>query len=65
MYKLREVSRGNYDDRGYSNEETIANLAITKAAEINNVLTYTYGYDDDRFHHIFQGGQSSALCIWS
>ena len=49
MYRLREVSRGNYDDRGYSNEETIANLAITKAAEINNVLTYTYGYDDDRF----------------
>ena len=49
MYKLREVSRGNYDDRGYSNEETIANLAITKAAEINNILTYTYGFDDDRF----------------
>ena len=49
MYRLREVKRGTYDDRGYSNEETIANLAITKAAEINNVLTYTYGYDDDRF----------------
>ena len=47
MYRLREVKRGTYDDRGYSNEETIANLAITKAAEINNVLTYTYGYDDD------------------
>lgn len=49
MYVLREVSRGNYDDRGYSNEETIANLAISKPAEINNALTYTYGFDDDRF----------------
>ena len=49
MYKLREVSRGNYDDRGYSNEETIANLMLQKPAEINNILTYTYGMDDDRF----------------
>lgn len=30
MYKLREVSRGNYDDRGYSNEETIAHLMLSK-----------------------------------
>ena len=61
MYRLREVSRGNYDDRGYSNEETIANLAITKAAEINNVLTYTYGYDDDRFPLTFlTEGQGNA-----
>ena len=61
MYRLREVSRGNYDDRGYSNEETIANLAITKAAEINNVLTYTYGYDDDRFPLTFlTEGQGSV-----
>ena len=49
MYKLREVSRGNYDDRGYSNEETIAHLALSKPAEINSILTYTYGMDDDRF----------------
>ena len=49
MYKLKEVSRGNYDDRGYSNEETIANLMLQRPAEINNVLTYTYGMDDDRF----------------
>lgn len=49
MYKLREVSRGNYDDRGYSNEETIAHLMLSKPEEINNVLTYTYGMDDDRF----------------
>ena len=49
MYKLREVSRGNYDDRGYSNEETIAHLMLAKPEEINNVLTYTYGMDDDRF----------------
>lgn len=49
MYKLREVSRGRYDDRGYSNEATIANLMAEKPAEINSILTYTYGMDDDRF----------------
>lgn len=42
MYKLREVSRTNYDDRGYSNEETIAHLMLSKPEEINNTLTYTY-----------------------
>ena len=60
MYKLREVSCGNYDDRGYSNEETIAHLMLAKPEEINNVLTYTYGMDDDRFPLTFltegQGG---------
>ena len=49
MYKLREVSRGRYDDRGYSNEATIANLMQQHPEEINNILTYTYGMDDDRF----------------
>lgn len=49
MYKLREVSRGRFDDRGFSNEATIANLMREKPAEINNILTYTYGMDDDRF----------------
>ena len=61
MYKLREVSRGNYDDRGYSNEETIAHLMLTKPEEINNILTYTYGMDDDRFPLTFlTEGQGSA-----
>lgn len=61
MYKLREVSRGRYDDRGYSNEETIANLMLEKPAEINNVLTYTYGMDDDRFPLTFlTEGQGTA-----
>ena len=61
MYKLREVSRGNFDDRGYSNEETIAHLALTHPAEINNVLTYTYGMDDDRFPLTFlTEGQGAA-----
>ena len=61
MYKLREVSRGNYDDRGYSNEETIAHLMLAKPEEINNVLTYTYGMDDDRFPLTFlTEGQGSA-----
>lgn len=48
-YKLREVSRGNYDDRGYSNEETIAHLMLERPEEINATLTYTFGMDDDRF----------------
>lgn len=61
MYKLREVERGNYDDRGYSNEETIAHLKLTNPAEINNILTYTYGMDDDRFPLTFlTEGQGSA-----
>ena len=61
MYKLREVSRGDYDDRGYSNEETIAHLMLAKPEEINNVLTYTYGMDDDRFPLTFlTEGQGSA-----
>lgn len=41
MYAIREVQRGNYDDRGYSNEETIAHLMLTKPSEINSMLTYT------------------------
>ena len=49
MYALREVQRGNYDDRGYSNEETIAHLMLSKPSEINSTLTYTFGMDDDRF----------------
>lgn len=61
MYKLREVSRGNYDDRGYSNEETIAHLMLSKPEEINNTLTYTYGMDDDRFPLTFlTEGQGNA-----
>ncbi len=64
MYKLREVSRGNFDDRGYSNEETIAHLALTHPEEINNTLTYTYGMDDDRFPLTFlTEGQGSAGVI--
>ena len=61
MYKLREISRGNYDDRGYSNEETIANLMLSKPAEINQILTYTFGMDDDRFPlTVLTEGQGSA-----
>lgn len=61
MYKLREVSRGNYDDRGYSNEETIAHLMLSKPEEISTTLTYTYGMDDDRFPLTFlTEGQGAA-----
>lgn len=61
MYKLREVERGRYDDRGYSNEQSLAALMLQKPEEINNFLTYTYGMDDDRFPLTFlTEGQGAA-----
>lgn len=61
MYKLRELSRGRFDDRGYTNEESIANLQLQKPAEISRILTYTYGMDDDRFPLTFlTEGQGST-----
>lgn len=49
MYKMRVIEQGKYDDRGYSNEESIANLNLTQPAELNTFLTYNFGMDDDRF----------------
>ena len=49
MYKMRKISSGRYEDRGYSNEESIAYLQLQKPVEINSFLTYNYGMDDDRF----------------
>lgn len=61
MYKLREVQRGVYDTRGYSNESSLAALMIQKPEEINNYLTYTYGQEDDRFPLTFlTEGQGAA-----
>lgn len=61
MYKLREVERGRYEDRGYSNEQSLAALMLQKPEEINNFLTYTYGMDDDRFPLTFlTEGQGAA-----
>lgn len=61
MYKLREVQRGVYDTRGYSNEASLAALMIQKPEEINNFLTYTYGVEDDRFPLTFlTEGQGAA-----
>ena len=31
--------QGKYDDRGYSNEESISYLQLTKPVEINSFLT--------------------------
>ena len=41
MYKLREVDRGRYDDRGYSNEETIANLKKNSKSSKPIAIAYT------------------------
>ena len=55
------VERGKYDDRGYSNEETIANLMLQDPEKISMILTYTYGKDDDRFPLTFlTEGQGSV-----
>lgn len=61
MYKMQVLSQGNYDDRGYSNEESIAYLQLQKPVEINAFLTYNYGMDDDRFPLSFMTeGQGKA-----
>lgn len=49
MYKMHVVSTGKYEDRGYSNEESISYLQLQKPVEINSFITYNYGMDDDRF----------------
>ena len=49
MYKMNVVRQGRYDDRGYSNEESIAYLQLQQPVEINAFLTYNFGMDDDRF----------------
>lgn len=49
FYKMRVLSQGKYDDRGYSNEDSISYLQLQKPAEINGFITYNYGMDDDRF----------------
>lgn len=63
MYKMRVISTGNYDDRGYSNEESIANLQLTKPVEINSFLTYNYGMDDDRFPLTFMTEGQGSLGV--
>lgn len=61
MYKMRVISTGKYEDRGYSNEESIAYLQLQKPVEINSFLTYNYGLDDDRFPLSFMTeGQGSS-----
>lgn len=61
MYKMRVMSTGKYEDRGYSNEESIAYLQLQKPVELNAFLTYNYGMDDDRFPLSFMTeGQGSS-----
>ena len=61
MYKMRVLQQGLYEDRGYSNEESIAYLQLQKPIEINAFLTYNYGMDDDRFPLSFMTeGQGSS-----
>ena len=66
MYTMRVISTGNYDDRGYSNEESISNLQLTRPVELNSFLTYNYGMDSDRFPLTFmtegQGSKGMTTC---
>ena len=58
---MRVLQQGLYEDRGYSNEESIAYLQLQKPVEINAFLTYNYGMDDDRFPLSFMTeGQGSS-----
>ena len=58
---MRVLQQGLYEDRGYSNEESIAYLQLQKPIEINAFLTYNYGMDDDRFPLSFMTeGQGSS-----
>ena len=58
---MRVLSQGKFEDRGYSNEESIAYLGLQKPVEINSFLTYNYGMDDDRFPLSFMTeGQGSS-----
>lgn len=58
---MRVLSQGKFDDRGYSNEESIAYLQLQRPVEINAFLTYNYGMDDDRFPLSFMTeGQGSS-----
>mgnify|MGYP002514924567 CR=1 FL=1 len=38
MYKMRVLSQGKYEDRGYSNEESIAYLGLQKPVELNRLI---------------------------
>lgn len=61
MYKMKVINQGRYEDRGYSNEESIAYLQLQKPVEINSFLTYNFGMDDDRFPLTFMTeGQGSV-----
>lgn len=58
---MRILSQGKFEDRGYSNEESVAYLQLQKPVEINAFLTYNYGMDDDRFPLSFMTeGQGSS-----
>lgn len=41
--ELRVVSKGRYDDKGYTDEASIANLMLSQPHKINSMLTYNYG----------------------
>ena len=66
MQTMRVLRTGRYDDRGYSNEESISNLQLEKPVELNAFVTYNYGKDDDRFPLLFmtegQGSKGVKTC---
>lgn len=64
MYAATRIREGRFDQRGWTNEASLANLMLTKPDKINQMMTYTYGYDDSRFPLLFQTeGQGAVTTV--
>lgn len=50
---IRELYTTQYDSRGYTDENTLAKLYLTKPDSINKKLTYLWGKDKNKFSFLF------------
>ena len=53
MYNAKIISKGKFDDRGYTDQESIANLQLKGETGINEFLTYNYGKEENQFPLLF------------
>lgn len=61
MYNLKVISTGQFDDRGYTDNESIAALQLKGESQINSFLTYNYGREENQFPLLFMTeGQGSV-----
>lgn len=61
MYAAQRIREGQAWHVGYTNENSMAALMLTKPDKINQMMTYTYGYDDSRFPLLFQTEGQGAV----